>query len=136
MNHRGVIIAVASAFAWLMVLLHFALFISACRYTHERRRGSYADRKFAGKAAEIEEKIIRRLEAEGRLRTPPGTSAGMAMAPGMGGPQAPMQPPQIHIDPGSPAGGERGSMVPTPLHQGERREPGGGEDGIHTVRDV
>lgn len=38
-NHRqGIVEAVGSGFTFAVMLCHFALFVSACRYTHERRR--------------------------------------------------------------------------------------------------
>ena len=37
LNHKGAVIAAGVAFTFIIMLLHFALFISACRYTHARR---------------------------------------------------------------------------------------------------
>ena len=68
---RGAVVAAASALAWAMVLCHFALFVSACRYTHVRRRERRGEglwrEKLEGEAQRIEEKVIRKLEDEGRL---------------------------------------------------------------------
>ncbi|KAL9072403.1 MAG: hypothetical protein Q9161_003573 [Pseudevernia consocians] len=36
-NRKGVIIAVGAALGFIVLLMHFALFISACRYTNARR---------------------------------------------------------------------------------------------------
>ena len=72
-RNRGLAVAVATALAWVLVLMHFVLFVSACRYTDERRRRrrKLTDERVNSEAGEIEARIIRRLEAEGRLRTPP-----------------------------------------------------------------
>lgn len=37
-QHKGVVIAVAASMALVVLLFHFALFISACRYTNDRRQ--------------------------------------------------------------------------------------------------
>ena len=39
---KGIVIAVGAAFGLIVMLMHFALFISACRYTHSRRVGAKA----------------------------------------------------------------------------------------------
>ena len=63
------VVAAASALAWLLLLIHFALFVSACRYTHQRRKERYGvtNEKLRAEAGRIEERVIRRLEEEGRL---------------------------------------------------------------------
>ena len=68
-HRRGVVIAAASALAWLLLLIHFALFVSACRYTHQKRKERYGvtNEKLRAEAGRIEERVIRRLEEEGRL---------------------------------------------------------------------
>lgn len=95
----GVVVAVASALAWAMVLVHFALFVSACRYTHVRRRerrgGKLLGEKLEGEAQRIEERVIRKLEEEGRLmpvqvQRPQAESSGALQAPGTG--------PEIRVD--------------------------------------
>ena len=132
-----------------MVLIHFALFVSACRYTHERRKWRVADEKLRGEAEKIEERVIRRLEAEGRLRTPPEAAPAapeMTTATGAGPVGAdqqhtgyesvPLGPPQIRVDPATGAGpvgsdqqhaGYENVPVPPPLHnvnQGQDVETG------------
>lgn len=66
---RGIVVAVASALAWIMLLVHFALFVSACRYTHQRRREGreVTPDKLKKAEMEIEERVIKKLEQEGRL---------------------------------------------------------------------
>ena len=70
-QNRGLAVAVATGLAWVLVLMHFALFVSACRYVHERRRPRRAGERFKSEAGEIEARISTGSEAEGRLRTPP-----------------------------------------------------------------
>ena len=70
------VIAAASALAWLLLLMHFALFVSACRYTHQKRKERYGvtNEKLRVEAGRIEERVIRRLKEEGRLI--PATTRG------------------------------------------------------------
>lgn len=37
LNHKGVVIAVGAALGFVVLLMHFALFVSACRFTNARR---------------------------------------------------------------------------------------------------
>ncbi len=151
-HKRGVVVTVATVFAWLLLLTHFALFISACRYTHERRkRGVFTD-KLKSETEKIEENIIRRLEAEGRLRTPPpamvSTAPETATASGavgadqsnLGGGSGSMPPPEIRVDPASPAShgilgqpystSHQAVATPTPLRHPDRGQDIEGDDRI------
>ena len=58
--HKGVVIAVGCAFTFLLVLFHFALFVSACRYTHARKfaNGRKYAKAITAEATEIARKII------------------------------------------------------------------------------
>lgn len=115
-HKRVVVVTVATVLAWLLLLIHLALFISACRYTHERRKRGVFNDKLKSETEKIEENIIRRLEAEGRLRTPPPAIASTAPEtatasgavgtdqPHIGGGSGSIPPPEIRVDPASPAG--------------------------------
>jgi len=141
-HKRGLVVTVATVFAWLLLLIHFALFISACRYTHERRKRGVFNDKLKSETEKIEENVIRRLEAEGRLRTPPpamaSTAPEMATASGavgadqphIGGGSGSIPPPEIRVDPASPAGhgilgqpystSHQGVVAPAPLRYPDR----------------
>ena len=61
LKHKGVVIALGVAFTFIIMLLHFALFISACRYTHARRyeqAGRYA-KATTEEATAIATKMVR-----------------------------------------------------------------------------
>lgn len=63
LKHKGVIIAVGIAFTFLVMLFHFALFISACRYTHARRHeqgGRYA-KALTEEATVLAAKMVREM---------------------------------------------------------------------------
>jgi len=147
-----VVITVATALAFLLLLIHFALFISACRYTHGRRKSRGFSDKLKSETEKIEENIIRRLEAEGRLRTPPPAMASTALetqtASGavgadqlhMGGGSGSVPPPEIRLDPASPAGHgslgqphstrHEGVVAPAPLRYPDRGQGIEAEDRI------
>lgn len=59
-HHKGVVVAVGAAIAFVVLLFHFALFISACRYTHARRQSdtSRQARAITAEATEIARKMI------------------------------------------------------------------------------
>lgn len=136
------VVTVATVCAYLLLLIHFALFISACRYTHERRKRGFFNDQLKNETEKIEENVIRRLEAEGRLRTPP--PAGISSVPetatasgAVGGDQpdigigvGSIPPPEIRVDPASPAGhgildqpystSHQGVATPAPLRHPDR----------------
>ena len=105
--HKGVVIAVGVAFTFIVMLLHFALFISACRYTHARR---YANSKRYAKAI-----------------TDEATAIATKMVKDMGYP-----PPaqwQIQSQPQSePKGGEQLPMGALTTNNPAEREVQGGYD--------
>ncbi|KAL8793799.1 MAG: hypothetical protein Q9195_003629 [Heterodermia aff. obscurata] len=84
-KERGIVIATASAFALLMVLVHFALFVSACRYTHQRRhnREALTEEKVKKEATVIAREIIAQMAQEGRL--PPAQQPLLATEGPVGG---------------------------------------------------
>ena len=96
-------IAAASAIALVMVLVHFALFVSACRYTHERRRRRYmvTEEKVKEEATVIAREIIDQMAREGRLvppRQPAVTDNGHAPEESQSSPVMPRQaPPEIFV---------------------------------------
>lgn len=81
---RGIVVAVASALAWILVLVHFALFVSACRYTHDmrRERENVSEDKLRDAEKVIEERVIQKLEAEGRLMPATRRQEGVGQEPG------------------------------------------------------
>ena len=152
-HSRGLAVAVATALAWVLMLMHFALFVSACRYTHERRRERLTAERLKSEAEKIEARIIRRLEAEGRLRTPPpqevvSAAPEMTLAGGssegtsgqqVGYGQGRMPLPQIRVDPATEIGvpganqhyvGHEGPPAPSSIENTERRYDGEGVDRI------
>ncbi|KAL8823690.1 MAG: hypothetical protein Q9191_005634, partial [Dirinaria sp. TL-2023a] len=117
-HRRGVVVAVASGLAWAMVLVHFALFVSACRYTHQRRRerrdGAVLREKFEGEAQKIEERVIRKLEEEGRLMPAQVQRHQETAEPEVassGALQAPAQRSEIRVDDEALEEGDVGSSV-------------------------
>lgn len=65
-NHKGIVIAVGAAISFIVLLMHFALFVSACRYTNARRVN--------GKASAIAERMYGEkvnADAERGVRTNP-----------------------------------------------------------------
>lgn len=68
LNRIGVVVLVAVALTCVILLFHFALFISACRYTHQRRRQGGApwavrdqDDEVEVKAAMLAQQIVKSL---------------------------------------------------------------------------
>ncbi|CAD6591275.1 MAG: hypothetical protein ASARMPRED_005290 [Alectoria sarmentosa] len=59
-QHKGIVIAVGASMAFIVLLFHFALFISACRSTNDRRRTvtSLQARAITAEATEIARRMI------------------------------------------------------------------------------
>ena len=91
-------------------------------------------------AEKIEERVIRRLEAEGRLRTPPSTAHGAGpegMVPQSPGYESALQSvPQIRVDSTGEAGADRHPAKiaePVPTYSGDVGQDREGADRINYV---
>lgn len=63
LRHKGIVIAAGLAFTFIVMLFHFALFISACRYTHARRnvRGGRYAKAVTDEATVLAGKMVREM---------------------------------------------------------------------------
>ncbi|KAK4697276.1 hypothetical protein P7C71_g763, partial [Lecanoromycetidae sp. Uapishka_2] len=79
LQHKGIVITVGVAMEFALVLIHFALFISACRYTHARR---YNNSSFKAKAIPAEDNEIAR-----KMVANPSTGSSIQLQPLLQQPQ-------------------------------------------------
>ncbi|KAF2836361.1 hypothetical protein M501DRAFT_987524 [Patellaria atrata CBS 101060] len=74
LTDRATVQLVGMAYLWLIVLLHFALFVCGCIDTHDRRAKAKTR-----EATVIAERIISEMQARGQIRRPRATDAAAAM---------------------------------------------------------
>ena len=99
LKHKGIVCAAGVTFTFILMLFHFAFFISACRYTHARRRekgGAYA-RDLTDQATVIAARMVKDMgyPPPGQWQPQPQSQAegrGQQATPGA----LPMQQPQSY----------------------------------------